>query len=48
MVRRRALMFIVLAGCWIVLLTFVLTSVFQTTRLAKQHPGKDRRSAQEW
>jgi uncharacterized membrane protein len=38
MVRRRGLMFIVMAVCWIVLLAFVVTSVFQTTK--KQHQGK--------
>jgi hypothetical protein len=33
-------MFIVMAGCWIVLLAFVLTSVLQTAKLAKQHRSK--------
>jgi hypothetical protein len=45
MMRRRGLMFIVMAGCWIVLLAVVLTSVFQTTKPGKQHRGKDRQSA---
>jgi hypothetical protein len=40
-------MFIVMAGCWIVLLAFVLTSVFQTTKLAKHHRDKERQTAQE-
>jgi uncharacterized membrane protein len=46
MMRRRGLMFIVMAVCWIVLLALVVTSVFQTTK--KQHQGKDRQSTQTW
>jgi hypothetical protein len=44
MMRRRGLMFVVMAGCWIVLLAFVLTSVLQATKLAKHHRGKDRQA----
>jgi phosphotransferase system glucose/maltose/N-acetylglucosamine-specific IIC component len=48
MMQRRGLMFIVMAGCWIVLLAFVLTFALQTAKLAKQHRSKDRQSAQTW
>jgi hypothetical protein len=43
---RNLIRNLLMAGCWIVLLVFVLTSVFQTTK--KQHQGKDRQSPQTW
>ncbi len=46
MTRRRTLILsIVTAGCWIVLLAIVLSSVFAST-LTKQIRNKDRQSAQ--
>lgn len=34
------------AGCWIVLLAFVLNSVFAANKLHKQIRGKDRQSSE--
>jgi phosphotransferase system glucose/maltose/N-acetylglucosamine-specific IIC component len=45
MMQQRSLMFIVMAGCWILLFAFVLTFVFQTTKLAKHHRAQDGQSA---
>jgi len=48
MTRRRIWMLsIVTAGCWIVLLAFVLNSVFAANKLNKQIRSKDRQSVQD-
>jgi len=47
MMRRRSLILsIVTAGCWIILLAIVLSSVFAASNLTKQIRSKDRQSAQ--
>jgi len=48
MTRRRIWMLsIVTAGCWVVLLAFVLNSVFAASKLNKQFRIKDRQSVQD-
>jgi hypothetical protein len=47
MIRRRSLMLsIFAAGCWIVLLAFVLNSVFAANKLHRQIRSKDRQSSE--
>jgi hypothetical protein len=47
MTRRRSLILsIVTAGCWIILLAMVLSSVFTASNLAKQIRSKDRQDTQ--
>jgi hypothetical protein len=45
--RRSVILSILAAGCWIVLLAFVLNSVFAANKLHKQIRSKDRPSAQD-
>src|SRR6266403_1257282 len=44
--RRSLILSIVTAGCWIILLAIVLSSVFEASTLTKQTRDKDRQSAQ--
>jgi hypothetical protein len=43
---KSALLSIVTIGCWIILLVFILNSVFASSKLSKQIRSKDRQSAQ--
>ena len=44
--RRSLILSIVAAGCWLVLLAFVLNSVFAANKLHKQIRSKGRQSTQ--
>jgi hypothetical protein len=41
---RRLIGTVLMAGCWVVLLAFVLTSIFTASKLAKQARSRDRQT----
>jgi uncharacterized membrane protein len=45
-ISKGALLWIVMIGCWVVVLAIVLNSVFASSKLNKQIRSKDRQSTQ--